>query len=65
MRSYDWHYEPSTPSGSSQLFFTAREDLFRAYEEFIEFRAERLAEQLNDFVGLGERRPGGQAAGTV
>jgi len=51
---------------SAQLFFTAREDLFKAYEEFIEFRAERLAEELNDFVGLGERRAGGQvAAGAV
>jgi hypothetical protein len=36
-----------------QLCFTAREDLLRAYEEFIEFRAEKLAEQLNEFVGLG------------
>jgi hypothetical protein len=38
---------------SAQLFFTAREDLLKAFEEFIEFRAEKLAEELNDFVGLG------------
>ena len=44
---------------SAQLFFTANENLFTAYEEFIEFRAEKLAEKLNDFVGLGERRSGG------
>ena len=40
---------------SAQLFFAAREELLKAYEEFIDFRAEKLAEQLNDFVGLGER----------
>jgi len=44
---------------SIQLCFTAREDLLKAYEEFIEFRAEKLAEQLNEFVGFGERRPRG------
>ena len=38
---------------SVQLCFAAREDLLRAYEEFIEFRAEKLAEQINEFVGLG------------
>jgi len=48
-------------SASVQLGFTAREDLLKAYEEFIDFRAEKLAEQLNEFVGLGERRSGGQA----
>ncbi len=47
---------------STQLFFIAREDLLKAYDEFIEFRAEKLADALNDFVGLGERRAGGQAA---
>jgi len=26
--------------------------------EFSDFRAEKLTEQLHDFVGLGERRPG-------
>jgi hypothetical protein len=41
---------------SLQLCFTAREDLLRAYEEFVEVRSEKLAEQLNAFVGLGERR---------
>ena len=41
---------------SVQMCFTAREDLLKAYEEFVEFRAEKLAEQLNEFVGLGERR---------
>jgi hypothetical protein len=41
---------------SAQLCFTAREDLLKAYEEFIDFRADKLADQLNEFVGLGERR---------
>ena len=41
---------------SVQMCFTAREDLLKAYEEFVEFRAEKLAEQLNEFIGLGERR---------
>lgn len=50
---------------SVQLCFTAREDLLKAYEEFIEFRAEKLAEQLNEFVGLGERRSGGHANAAV
>lgn len=40
---------------SAQLFFTANQNLFKAYEEFIEFRAEQMAEKLNDFVELGER----------
>jgi hypothetical protein len=44
------------------LCFTAREDLLKAYEEFIDFRAEKLAEELSDFAGPGERRAGGQAA---
>lgn len=44
---------------SIQLCFIAREDLLKAYEEFIEFRAEKLAEQLNEFVGFGERRSRG------
>ena len=35
-----------------QMCFTAREDLLRAYDEFIEFRAEKLAEQLNVFLSL-------------
>jgi hypothetical protein len=41
---------------SVQMCFTAREDLLKAYEEFVEFRADKMAEQLNEFVGLGERR---------
>ena len=41
---------------SIQMGFTAREGLLKAYEEFVEFRAEKLAEQLNEFAGLGERR---------
>ena len=35
-----------------QMCFTAREDLLKAYEEFVEFRAEKLAEQLNTFLAL-------------
>lgn len=38
-----------------QMCFIAREDLLKTYEEFVDFRAEKLAEQLNEFVGL-ERR---------
>ena len=45
---------------STQLFFIAHR-ILKAYDEFIEFRAEKLADALNDFVGLGERRAGGQA----
>jgi hypothetical protein len=41
---------------SVQMCFTARDDLLKAYEEFVEVRSEKLAEQLNEFVGLGERR---------
>ena len=37
---------------SVQMGFTAREDLLKAYEEFLDFRAEKLAEQLNEFLGL-------------
>lgn len=37
---------------SVQMCFTAREDLLRAYEEFLDFRADKLAEQLNEFLGL-------------
>ena len=38
-----------------QLCFVASENLLRrdAYDEFVEFRAGKLAEQLNDFIGLG------------
>jgi hypothetical protein len=44
---------------STQLCFVASEHLLRpeAYDEFISFRAEKLAEQLNQFIGLGERQP--------
>jgi hypothetical protein len=34
------------------MWFTAREDLLKAYEEFVEFRAEKLADQLNTFLAL-------------
>jgi hypothetical protein len=34
-----------------------REDLLREFDEFVEYRAEKLAEQLNEFLSLGERRP--------
>jgi len=39
---------------SQQLFFVGREDFLRteAYEEFVEFRAEKMAEKLNLFLGL-------------
>jgi hypothetical protein len=47
--------EPERDYASAQLFFAAREEPLKAYEEFVDFRAEKLAEQLNDFVGLGER----------
>jgi hypothetical protein len=42
---------------SLQLGFVGREDLLREFDEFIEYRAEKLAEQLNEFLSLGERRP--------
>jgi hypothetical protein len=35
-----------------QMCFTAREDLLKAYEEFVDFRAEKLAEQLNAFLAI-------------
>ena len=40
-----------------QLCFVASERMLRrdAYDEFIEFRAAKVAEQLNDFIGLGSR----------
>jgi hypothetical protein len=40
-----------------QLCFVASENLLRrdAYDEFVEFRAAKLTEQLNDFIGLGSR----------
>jgi hypothetical protein len=44
---------------SQQLCFIASENMLRreAYEEFVEFRAEKIANQLNDFLGLGGRQP--------
>jgi hypothetical protein len=40
-----------------QLCFVASENLLRrdAYDEFVEFRSGKLAEQLNDFIGLGSQ----------
>ena len=37
---------------SAQLCFVASEDKLRpeAYDEFVEFRAQKLAEQLNEFL---------------
>jgi len=42
----------------AQLCFVASENLLRreAYEEFVEFRSAKLAEPLNDFIGLGGRK---------
>nr|WP_283814266.1 DUF262 domain-containing protein [Bradyrhizobium aeschynomenes] len=42
-------------SASQQLFFIGREDLLRreAFEEFVDFRAEKLSEKLNLYLGLG------------
>jgi len=37
---------------SLQMCFTASEGLLKAYDEFVEFRAEKLAEQLNEFIWL-------------
>jgi hypothetical protein len=39
---------------SQQLFFVGREDLLKweAFEEFVEFRAEKMAEKLNAFLGF-------------
>jgi hypothetical protein len=38
-----------------QLCFVASDNLLRrdAYDEFVEFRADKLAERLNVFIGLG------------
>lgn len=40
-----------------QLCFVASENLLRrdAYDEFVEYRAAKLAEQLNNFISLGSR----------
>jgi hypothetical protein len=40
---------------SLQLCFTAKEKLLlhAAFEEFVNFRSEKLADQLNKFIGLG------------
>lgn len=40
---------------SQQLFFVGREDLLRkeAFEEFLDFRADKMAEKLNSYLGLG------------
>jgi hypothetical protein len=48
---------------SLQLCFVSSENFLRrdAYEEFVEFRAAKLSEQLNEFLGLGSR-PGGRSA---
>jgi hypothetical protein len=41
-----------------QLCFIASENLLcrEAYDEFVEFRAAKVAEQLNAFIGLGAAR---------
>jgi hypothetical protein len=41
---------------SVQLCFLANDNYLRpeAYDEFLAFRAEKLAEQLNNFIGLGK-----------
>jgi hypothetical protein len=40
---------------SQQLFFVGKDDLLRkeAFEEFLEFRADKMAEKLNAYLGLG------------
>jgi hypothetical protein len=40
---------------SQQLCFVAADNYLRAaaYDEYMEFRAGKMAEQLNDFLGLG------------
>jgi len=40
---------------SQQLCFIGKDDLLKheAYDEFIDFRAGKMAEQLNEFLGLG------------
>jgi hypothetical protein len=35
-----------------QMCFTAREDLLKAYGEFLDFRAEKLVDELNSFLVL-------------
>jgi hypothetical protein len=39
---------------TQQLFFVGREDLLKkeAFEEFIDFRADKMAEKLNVFLGF-------------
>lgn len=37
---------------SLQMCFTAREELLKSFEEFIDFRCEKIAEHLNEFIGL-------------
>ena len=43
---------------SLQMCFVANDDYLRpeAYEEFLAFRAQKLSERLNKFIGLGEQR---------
>ncbi len=43
---------------SIQLCFVASDNYLRpeAYDEFLNFRAEKLAKQLNEFLGLGKQR---------
>jgi hypothetical protein len=40
---------------SQQLCFVGKDDLLKheAYDEFVDFRSEKMAEQLNEFLGLG------------
>ncbi|MBR0778314.1 DUF262 domain-containing protein [Bradyrhizobium diazoefficiens] len=40
---------------SKQLFFVAKDDYLKreAYEDFVDFRAEKIAEALNEYLGLG------------
>jgi hypothetical protein len=40
---------------SRQLFFVANDNLLQrdAYDEFVEYRATKMAEKLNEFLGLG------------
>lgn len=44
-------------AAAEQLFFRVSDGLldYKAYDEFIELRARHLADQLNDFLGLGKR----------
>ena len=39
---------------SAQLFFEASDNLLKpgAYEEFVDFRADKMAQRLNEFLGL-------------